>query len=247
MANFFAREWLGAYGLACVLALVLSAPAHAAKPRIHDFCAPVLPGFAHCDAAGLKRHGVKAHAAALGSIPYGPADIQDAYGLTSVASDYGADQTVAVVDAYDLPTAESDLAYYRAHYGLPPCTTASGCFRKVNQNGGTSYPAEDTGWGDEIALDLDAVSATCPNCHILLVEASSASSSNLALAVDRAASMGATQISNSYGGGEGAGETTFESYYDHPGIAVTVSSGDSGYGVEYPAASGYVTAVPRLA
>ncbi|HKN93117.1 MAG TPA: S53 family peptidase [Thermoleophilaceae bacterium] len=245
MANFFARRRLGAYGLACVLAVLVVAPAQAAGPRIHSFCAPVLPGFAHCDAAGIKkRHAAVAHAATLGSIPYGPADIQDAYGLTSAASQYGADQTVAIVDAYDLPTAESDLAYYRSHYGLPPCTTANGCFKKVNQYGGTSsYPAEDTGWGDEIALDLDAVSATCPHCHILLVEATSASSSNLAAAVNRAALMGATQISNSYGSSEGPGETTFESYYDHPGIAITVSSGDDGYGVQYPAASEYVTAV----
>ncbi len=244
MANLFARRRLGAYGLACVLALLVVAPAQAAGPRIHDLCGPVLPGFMHCDAAGVKRHSPVAHAAALGDIPYGPADIQDAYGLTSVASRYGADQTVAIVDAYDLPTAESDLAYYRAHYGLPPCTTANGCFQKVNQYGSTSsYPAEDTGWGDEIALDMDAVSATCPNCHILLVEASSDSFSDLATAVDRAALMGATQISNSYGGSEWSSETSAESYYNHPGIAVTASSGDDGYGVQYPAASSYVTAV----
>jgi hypothetical protein len=243
VANFFARRRLWAYALACALTLGVAAPAQAAKPRAHDLCGPVLPGFAHCDAAGLKRHSVTAHATALGSIPYGPADIQDAYGLTSVASQYGADQTVAIVDAYDLPSAESDLAYYRSHYGLPACTTANGCFRKVNQYGTSSYPAPDVGWGGEIALDLEAVSATCPNCHILLVEASSDSFSDLVAAVNRAALMGATQISNSYGGSEWGGETSAESYYNHPGIAVTVSSGDDGYGVEYPAASRYVTAV----
>jgi subtilase family serine protease len=237
------------YGLACALALIVSAPAQAAQPRTQNLCGPVLPGFMHCDAAVVKGRRATAHASTLGSIPYGPADIQDAYGLTSIAASYGADQTVAIVDAYDLPTAESDLGVYRSHYGLPPCTTASGCFRKVNQAGiAGSYPAYNSGWAGEIALDLEAVSATCPQCHILLVEANTASVSDLAAAVNRAAAMGATQISNSYGGDEwndspSSTELLFEDSYNHPGIAVTVSSGDSGYGVEYPAASQYVTAV----
>jgi hypothetical protein len=198
----------------------------------------------HCDSAVVQKHGIVAHRAALGDIPYGPADIQDAYGLTSVAAAYGADQTVAIVDAYDLPSAEHDLNVYRAHYGLPACTVANGCFKKVNQLGSsTSFPAYDPDWAGEIALDLDAVSATCPHCHILLVEATSASMGNLAAAVNRAALMGATQISNSYGGDEDPSELTVESAYNLPGVAVTVSSGDSGYGVEFPAASRYVTAV----
>src|SRR5204862_5789564 len=128
----------------------------------------------HCEAAAIKlnRHGAVAHRAALGDIPYGPADIQDAYGLTSVAADYGADQTVAVVDAYDDPSAEHDLGVYRSAYGLPACTAANGCFKRVNEFGGTgSFPAYDSGWAGEISLDLDAVSATCPHCRILLVEA----------------------------------------------------------------------------
>jgi hypothetical protein len=244
VASAFARWRLGGFGLAFALTLLISAPAHAAKPATADLCGPVLPGFMHCDATMVKRRAPVAHRAALGDIPYGPADIQDAYGLTSVAADYGADQTVAIVDAYDLPTAESDLAFYRSSYGLPPCTTANGCFSKVNQSGvAGSYPAADPGWGGEIALDLDAVSATCPHCHILLVEATSDSFANLAAAVNRAALMGATQISNSYGGTEWSSEGSAEVYYNHPGIAVTVSSGDSGYGVQYPAASRYVTAV----
>jgi Predicted protease len=86
-------------------------------------------------------------------------------------------------------------------------------------------------------------SAICPGCNILLVEASSASFANLATAVDYAASHGATVISNSYGGNEYSSETSDESHYNHPGIAITVSSGDSGYGVEFPAASQYVTSV----
>lgn len=242
VASVFARWRLGGFGLAFALTLLVSAPAHAARPATADLCGPVLPGYMHCDSTVVKRHTPAARSAVLSW--YGPADIQNAYDLTSVAALYGADQTVAVVDAYDLPTAESDLALYRSHFGLPPCTTANGCFKKVNQAGGTSsYPAPNAGWGGEIALDLDAVSATCPHCHILLVEATSDSFANLATAVNRAALMGATQISNSYGSDEWSSEGSAEPYYNHPGIAVTVSSGDDGYGVQYPAASRYVTAV----
>ena len=187
--------------------------------------------------------GSCAYTPAAGPQPsgYAPCDLQSAYNLPS--STAGASQTVAIVDAYDDPNAESDLQVYRSQFGLPPCTTANGCFRKVNQTGGTSYPAPSGGWAQEISLDIDMVSAACPNCRILLVEASSASYANLGAAVDQAAFLGANAISNSYGGPEGLGETTYDGYYNHPGIAVTVSSGDNGYGVEYPAASPYVTAV----
>ncbi len=175
---------------------------------------------------------------------YGPADLQSAYKLASAAASAGAGQTVAIVDAYDDPKAESDLAIYRSQYGLAPCTTANGCFRKVNQSGGTKYPRANSGWAQEISLDLDMVSAVCPNCHILLVEASSSSLTNLGTAVNQAAKMGVTVISNSYGGSESTSDTNYDNaYFNHPGVAITVSSGDNGYGVEYPAASQYVTAV----
>jgi subtilase family serine protease len=171
---------------------------------------------------------------------YGPSDLHAAYNLGSSG---GSGQVVAIVDAYDDPNAESDLAVYRSQFSLPACTTANGCFRKVDQNGGTNYPRSDAGWSEEISLDLDMVSAICPNCQILLVEASSNSFANLAAAEDRAANMGANAISNSYGGGEYSSETSDQSHYNHPGIAITVSTGDGGYGVEFPAASEYVTAV----
>ncbi|GAC1439856.1 MAG: hypothetical protein NVSMB51_18340 [Solirubrobacteraceae bacterium] len=175
---------------------------------------------------------------------YVPADLQSAYGIGAAAASSGASQTVAIVDAYDDPNAEADLATYRANFGLPACTSASGCFRKLDQNGGTSYPSGNSGWAQEISLDLDMVSAACPNCRILLVEGASANYSDLGTAVNTAATLGATQISNSYGGGEFSSEASYESaYYKHPGIDVTVSSGDNGYGVEFPAASQYVTAV----
>jgi subtilase family serine protease len=203
--------------------------AHSAK-----VCAAARAGEATCHA--LIRTDIAPQAVPSG---YGPADLRAAYNLTSSGS---ATQTVAVVDAYDSPTAEADLAAYRTQYGLPACTTANGCFRKVDQNGGTSYPHRNTGWAQEIALDLDMVSAICPGCHILLVEAKTNSFANLGAAENRAAIMGATVISNSWGGGD-VSDSTYGSYFNHPGVAITVSSGDAGYGVEYPASSQYVTAV----
>src|SRR5919198_2702806 len=172
---------------------------------------------------------------------YDPAYLRSAYNISSTST-----RTVAIVDAFDDRTAESDLKYYRSYFGLPECTTANGCFRKVNQNGQQgNYPRSNTSWAQEIALDLEMVSAICPNCKILLVDASSNSFSNLGAAVDTAARLGAAAISNSYGGGEFSSETGsgYEGHYNHSGIAITVSSGDNGYGVEFPAASRYVTAV----
>lgn len=173
---------------------------------------------------------------------YQPCELQGAYNLPSAAA--GSGQTVAIVDAYDDPNAESDVNNYRSTFGIAACTTANGCFRKVNQNGGSTPPTANASWSQEISLDLDMVSAICPNCHILLVEASSASLTNLGSAVNEAAALGANAISNSYGGGESSSDLSYDSsYFNHPGIAITVSSGDSGYGVQYPAASQYVTAV----
>jgi subtilase family serine protease len=174
---------------------------------------------------------------------YGPADLQSAYSLPSATN--GAGQTIAIVDAYDDPKAESDLAVYRSNFGLSACTTANGCFTKVNQNGQPSpLPAGNTGWAEEISLDLDMASAICPNCHILLVEANNASGTNLYIAENTAVALGATEVSNSWGGGEYGGENTDDTnYFKHPGVAITASSGDNGYGVSYPASSQYVTAV----
>ena len=172
---------------------------------------------------------------------YGPADLRLAYNLPSDTAGIG--RTIAIIDAYDAPTAESDLGVYRAQFGLPSCTTSNGCFKKVNQSGGTKLPRANGGWAQETSLDLDMASAICPNCHLLLVEASTPSFANLGAAVNYAASQfGVVAISNSYGGAD-ASDATYGAYYNHPGIAVTVSSGDSGYGVQYPASSKYVVAV----
>jgi len=185
--------------------------------------------------------GLTPAAAAAAVSGYGPADLDSAYKLPTTG---GSGKTVAIVDAYDDPSVESDLATYRSQFGLPACTTANGCFRKINQNGGTSYPAANSGWSSEIALDVEMVSAICPLCHILLVEATSPSTANLGTAVNQAVSQGANAVSNSYGGSESSSDpTTGNTYYNHPGVAITVSSGDDGYGVEFPASSPYVTAV----
>jgi subtilase family serine protease len=170
---------------------------------------------------------------------FGPSDLRSAYNITGNGT-----TTIAIVDAYGYARAEQDLAVYRAQFGLPACTTANGCFKKVNQNGSTSnLPREDTGWAQESALDLDMASAMCPGCKLVLVEASSATFGNLATAVRTAAGLpGVTVISNSYGGSE-TSSASYEPSYNQPGKAVTVSTGDSGYGVAFPASSPHVIAV----
>jgi subtilase family serine protease len=172
---------------------------------------------------------------------YGPAQFHGAYNLPTAAS---TSQTIGIVDAYDDPTVKSDLDVYDSTYGLPSFPTCSGsvttaCFQKVDQRGGTAYPRKNSGWALEIALDVETAHQICQNCKILLVEADSNSFANLGAAVDEAAALGAKVISNSYGGSD----TSPNSDYNHPGIAVTASSGDGGYGVESPASFNTVVAV----
>lgn len=220
-----------------------------AAPSAHDTtdaCAsPDAPGEARCFAevrtdvhggTGVRGPAASAHAVTDGTaLPsgYGPADLRGAYNLPATG---GAGQTVAIVDAGDDPNAESDLAVYRDTYGLPACTTANGCFQKVNENGQSVPLPRDRGWGVEISLDLDMVSAACPLCHILLVEGNSPSVADLATAENTAAALGATEISNSYGITEQNGLQPYEAAYSHPGVAVVAASGDSGYGMpQFPA------------
>jgi hypothetical protein len=229
-----------------------------AQPHVERACAPAPAGQARCLAlvrtdfhgglgvrgpAAKNRAGVTAADTALPK-GYGPADLRAAYNLPSTG---GEGQTIALVDAYDDPTAEADLAVYRSTYGLSACTTDNGCFRKVNQRGATApLPASgaSSGWAVETALDLEMASAACPQCHILLVEADEPSMADLAAAVDTSVALGATEVSNSYGGTEAHGTTTFAKYYSHPGVAVVASSGDSGYTVPtFPAAYPSVVAV----
>jgi len=168
-----------------------------------------------------------------------PSDVQSSYALPSQNSG----GTVAIVVAYDNPTAEADLAVYRAAYGLPECTSLNGCFKKVNQQGDAlSYPAPNTSWAVESSLDVDMVSAACPHCKILLLEANSNSLDDLGAAVDTAAHEGAVAISNSYYAAEWADEAQEDAHYRHPGVAITVAAGDAAQPF-YPAASPYVTAI----
>lgn len=178
----------------------------------------------------------------------GPSQFHGAYASATASSEH---QVIAIVDAYNHPNILSDLNTYSATFGIPPmasCPVATGtvsspCFEKVDQRGGNQYPATNAGWALEIALDVEVAHAMCQNCSILLVEADSNSFANLMAAVDRAVAMNAAVVSNSYGASEFSTETNFDSHFNHTGIAITVSSGDSGYGVEYPASSQYVTAV----
>ncbi len=245
-------RFLKAAVLGVVVAAVglVSAPAAQAAPagthpsHVH-VCGAAPHGAASCNAIRNDAAPAAARSAAAAPAGYGPADLVNAYKLPSSSSTTaGAGQTVAIVDAYDDPNAEADLGVYRSQFGLKACTTANGCFRKLNQTGGTRAPKANGGWAQEISLDLDMASAICPNCRILLVEASSASMTDLGTAVNTAVKTGATVVSNSYGGAETSSDSTYDtSYFKHSGVAITASSGDGGYGVEYPAASPYVTAV----
>jgi hypothetical protein len=180
--------------LSLVLGLVASGLTAGATPAVAEtptassverLCGPAQPGLFTCfgmrHTGGGTGKGVKPTAQPPKG--YSPADLLDAYALPRNG---GAGTTVAIVDAYDNPNAEADLAVYRAQYGLPPCTTAGGCFHKVDQWGGNAYPIADEGWAGEMDLDLDMVSAIAPRARIILVEASTARNADLGTAVHEA-------------------------------------------------------------
>ncbi len=172
---------------------------------------------------------------------YSPADLRSAYNVHGAG---GKGVIIAITIAYDYPNAESDLAVYRETYGLSPCTSGSGCFEKVNQEGkAENYPEPRSSWAAEAALDLDMASAMCPECKLRLVEANDNTLANLPVAVGTAAALGAKVISDSWGGEEFSEETSLDAYLNHPGIPVLFASGDSSYGAQYPASSPDVVAV----
>ncbi|MHC6219570.1 S53 family peptidase [Arthrobacter sp. MMS24-S77] len=240
-------------------ALSTAAPAAVAQPSPHAnwhaerVCPDVPAGNASCfalkyvddspgSATALPFGGQVAPASSTPpSTAKTPADIQSAYNIAGLKS---GGRTVAIVDAYGYPNLERDLGVYRSQFGLPACTVNNGCLTIMNQNGGSKLPRFNSGWADETALDVDAVSSACPDCKILVVQATTASITNLGTAVATAAKQpGVVAISNSYGGGDSA-DSRYGVYYNHPGIAVTASTGDNGYtGSSYPASSSYVTAV----
>lgn len=170
-----------------------------------------------------------------------PAMIQSAYGF-STSSTAGAGTTIAIVDAYDDPTAENDLNVFSTQYGLPACTTLNGCFTKVNQTGGTKYPRTNAGWALEISLDVQWAHAIAPGARILLVEAASNSFTNLMAAEDYAKAH-AGYVSNSWGGSEFSGESAYDSHFVQSGVSFFVSSGDSGLPAQYPSSSPNVISV----
>jgi hypothetical protein len=244
-------QWVLTLTAATGLAAASPAAAHASAPAssapagkvatAHACAQPSHPGTPVCYAlVRTDLHAVRAQAVAPDATPsgFGPSDLQRAYNLASAAASNGAGATVAVTELADNPNLESDLATYRSQYGLPACTTANGCFRKVNQSGQQgNYPPGDSGWGTEASLDIDMISAVCPKCHILVVEAG-----DLSAAQNTAVSLGAHFISNSWGTGDGSGNAGADADFNHAGVVDVASSGDGGYGVSFPATSQYVVA-----
>ena len=214
-----------------------TATARSANGAVHSqrVCAAVPAGYAACHARVVTDANLTPLATTTNLSGYTPTQLRAAYGLTTDST-----MTVAIGDAYANPNAAADLAAYRTQFKI----AGSGTLTQVNQTGGPITKVRgNVGWGQEEMLDLEMISAICPSCSIIYVGANSASFNDLAAAVDTAASLGAKVISNSYGGSEFSTEATIASHYSHDGVAITVSSGDSGYGVQVPAAFNTVTAV----
>jgi len=214
----------------CIIAAILAAVA--------------LPVAAQDVAPGLwtARPPIHIFASPSASSPTGifPSQMLQAYGFNQI-SNQGAGQIVGIVDAYDDPNIEADLAVFSAQFNLPPCTTANGCFTKVYQTG--TPPAGNTGWGEEISLDVEWVHAIAPQARIVLVEANSNSNTDLFGSVQLAVANGASVVTMSFGGGESKSESQWDGYFTAPGVVYFASSGDNGHGVEYPAGSPNVVGV----
>jgi hypothetical protein len=235
---------------------------------VRALCSQPAPGHAACMALELVPRTAEAHAhshplvvtpssarrasgtPASGAYGYTPAGLHTAYTLPTSAT---AAQTIAIVDAYNDPTAAADLNSYSKEFGLPECTVESGCFKQINEQGEVGkqpFPktveelqaaeesasssekrkaAEATGWGVEISLDIESAHAVCENCKIVLVDAISPSYIHLEAAERAAESAGVTEISNSWGGPEQLEAEPAGSPFNHPGTVITASAGDDGY------------------
>lgn len=229
-------------------------PAQAASERgeargQRAVCDAPQPGHASCDARVVthaKPGGAPPTVTNLTPVGFTPQQVRRAYGLPAAAA---VPVTIAVIGAFDNPSVKADLDVFNAEFGLgtfPSCSASvtTACFQKVNQSGGTKFSRTvNDAWALEAALDVQAAHLVCPNCKILLVQATSSSYVNLFTAVDRAVTMGAKVVSMSFGGAEFASQSGFNSHFDVPGVAFTASTGDSGTATHYPAASPYVTAV----
>ncbi len=253
-------------------------PLPASNYSVRRVCPPPTPGHASCLSLELipVTASARAHTHPLGmarSAPVGagnaaaiceppsaaegcyglrPQDLHSAYVLPT-ATEASATQTIALVEAYNDPNAEADLKFYDKEFGLPECTKTNGCFTQLNQEGHEGpLPQTEGGWALEISLDIETAHAICQNCHLMLIEASSESFADLDAAEARAAELGATEISNSWGG---EAPSTDGPAFNHPGIAITAAAGDDGYlnwdaeallekgFADYPAASPHVIAV----
>ncbi len=228
---------------------------NATIPQVAGEHKPVCPGSQAEDSARCFARVIvdQVGSPKLSSGPVGYTSIQlrGAYGVSANTNH----TLIAIVDAYDQPNIFSDVNAYSSRTGIigmangnasSPCSVSTGtsCFKKVDQNGGTNYPKRDTGWGQEISLDVEVAHAMCPTCNILLVEAKSASFNDLNAAIARAVAMGAKIVSNSWGANEFSGETSLDGgFSSNPNVAFIFSSGDAGYKVGYPAASPYVVSV----
>jgi subtilase family serine protease len=172
-----------------------------------------------------------------------PSMLKDQYGLSQSLT-AGAGKTIAIIGAFAHPNIEADLAIFSQYYNLPPCTTANGCFRRVSQTGSTTEftSATDQGWAQEASLDVQWAHAVAPGANILYVEAYSDSSVDLFPAA-RYASNNADYVSMSFGIAESAGTLSYESIFSNKRVSFFASSGDTGAGVNYPAASPHVIGV----
>jgi subtilase family serine protease len=204
-------------------------------------CGPAAVGTAACHARVTVGSDGITPRASLSPTGLSPETVKSAYGFPT-SSTAGAGQTIAIVDAYDHPRAESDLAVFSSQFGLPPCTTANGCFKKVNQTGGTKLPRADSGWALEISLDIQWAHAIAPGAKILLVEATTNSFTNL-LAAEDYAKTHAQYVSNSWGASEFSGESQYDSHFSQPGVSFFVSAGDAGLPAEYPSSSPNVLSI----
>ncbi|MET8626452.1 S53 family peptidase [Kitasatospora sp. NPDC004669] len=208
------------------------------QPTYQHVCRPPEAGRASC-AAELRTDLPRIEHLDPRATPpgYGPADIRRAYNLFGARSD---GRTVAIVVAFHNPNLESDLAVYRKQFHLPPCTKANGCLSQIYGSG--TRPPVDSEWSLEESLDVDAVSAACPDCKITVVEAAADTYNDLFIAEDVATGIGSRYVSNSWFSPEFPEEHIFDDHFS-PGVVYTFAGGDSGYGTVYPAASPYVTAV----
>lgn len=153
------------------------------------------------------------------------------YATTAVP--YGGSRAIAIVDAYDEPTAATDLADFSLQFGLPPAT-----LQVVYASG--KKPSSNSGWALEEALDIEWAHAMAPNAKIYLVEAASSSFSSLFAAVTVASNLvaaaGGGEVSMSWGSSEFSSEGSYDTYFTKPNVVYVASAGNSA-GVIYPSAS----------